>query len=674
MTETIYTSSDKRIVRGPNVTQLMPAKYPWAWEWFLDSNKNHWVPGEVGMGRSIYQFEHVLTPSEKHIFITVFAYLTTSDILAMRNVSLAVMEKITAPEIQTALMRHGFDETVHCYADGTEILTTNGFKDFRNLDSSDRVAQYHNDGTITYVTPLEIIRSSYNGTVYEFANDSRTYVSVVTPGHRCVVENPRRGNQLEVIHAKDFYPLNYNIPVAGRIHNQTAKPFSAMDAFRVAFQADGTIMNQHVKNVGKFTNKRAIRFHLTKPRKIERIIELARLLGVHFTTRYYGGNDKGNLKCLITIWVPAEEPLDKTFEWVDITAIDSTWINSFFEELKNWDGCVRNENSTCYTNTNNAAIQKVALLAVLSNRRVGIYTLPVCVGNKQTWQLHIYAKSHVSGRSINRKELPYSGDIHCVRVPTGMVITRYEGCPTVSGNSWTYQHCLECLNLDANDIYTRYQRWPEMNAKFQLSNKYLKRMLELHTLETKEDVEEFIYGYIFFALIFEGVWFYNGFTPIFNMNRRQLMLEAGEQLQYILRDEVNHVKLGIRVIRGIIEEEGIVLDVNRIKQMFIEADACEENYIKMVLKDGMIGHTVELHMQQSKAVSNRRLKQLGLEPVFPDVAPPFKWLDEIAGGIRKEGNFFETKVKEYQSGAALDFGDTVKKTDEQLPAAWKPEW
>lgn len=353
MTETIYTSSDKRIVRGPNVTQLMPAKYPWAWEWFLDSNKNHWVPGEVGMGRSIYQFEHVLTPSEKHIFITVFAYLTTSDILAMRNVSLAVMEKITAPEIQTALMRHGFDETIH---------------------------------------------------------------------------------------------------------------------------------------------------------------------------------------------------------------------------------------------------------------------------------------------------------------------------------SWTYQHCLECLNLDANDIYTRNQRWPEMNAKFQLSNKYLKRMLELHTLETKEDVEEFIYGYIFFALIFEGVWFYNGFTPIFNMNRRQLMLEAGEQLQYILRDEVNHVKLGIRIIRGIIEEEGIVLDVNRIKQMFIEADACEENYIKMVLKDGMIGHTVELHMQQSKAVSNRRLKQLGLEPVFPDVAPPFKWLDEIAGGIRKEGNFFETKVKEYQSGAALDFGDTVKKTDEQLPAAWKPEW
>lgn len=310
---------EKRLVRGPNVTQLMPAKYPWAWEWYIDSNKNHWTPGEIQMGKDIYQFQHSLTDSERHVFTNVFAYLTTSDVLAMRNVSLAIMEKVTAPEVQIALMRHGFDETIH---------------------------------------------------------------------------------------------------------------------------------------------------------------------------------------------------------------------------------------------------------------------------------------------------------------------------------TMTYQHCLETLRLDPNDIYTRYLRWPEINAKFELSNRYLKQTLEMRILVTKEDVEEFLYGYIFFSLIFEGVWFYNGFTPIFNLNRRQLMMNAGEQLQYILRDEVNHVKLGIRVIRGIIEEEGIVLDKERIRTMFIEADACEENYIKMILKDGMIGHSVEMHMQQSRVVSNRRLRQLGLETVFPDTEAPFKWLDEIAGGTRKEKNFF----------------------------------
>ena len=659
--------NEKRLVRGPNVTQLMPAKYPWAWEWYLDSNKNHWVPGEINMSKSIYQFEHVLTPSEKHIFTTVFAYLTTSDILAMRNVSLAVMEKITAPEVQTALMRHGFDETIHCYIDGTEILTSEGFKDFKDLHPTDKVAQYHADSSIAFTPPLEIIHDKYTGPVYEFSNDSRTYVSIVTPNHRCVVENPRRGNQLEVILAKDLSPANYNIPVAGRLVNNAPRVFTTLDAIRIAFQADGTITNAHVKNTGKYSGKRVIRFHLSRTRKIERIIALAKLANLQHSVRYYRSDKHDETRCLVSIWMPIEEILDKAFDWIDLNEIDTTWIDSFFQELEYWDGHMRSETSICYTNTNSKAIQKVALLATVSNRRAGLYIATAKNRNLPCWQLHCYAKSYVSGRTINRNEIQYDGLIHCVSVPSGMVITRFQGCTTVSGNSWTYQHCLECLKLDPDDIYTRYQRWPEMNAKFDLSNKYLKRMLELHSLETKEDVEEFLYGYIFFALIFEGVWFYNGFTPIFNMNRRQLMSDAGEQLQYILRDEVNHVKLGIRIIRGILDEENITLDSNRIKEMFIEADECEKNYITMVLKDGMVGHTVDLHMQQSRVVSNRRLRQLGLEPVFPDTEAPFKWLDEIAGGIRKEGNFFEVKVKEYQSGANLDFGKTETQTDKTKP-------
>lgn len=631
---------EKRLVRGPNVTQLMPAKYPWAWEWYIDSNKNHWTPGEIQMGKDIYQFQHSLTDSERHVFTNVFAYLTTSDVLAMRNVSLAVMEKITAPEVQISLMRHGFDESIHCYIDGTEILTSAGYKDFCDLKLTDRVAQYNTDGSITFIEPLEILHDKYNGKMYEFYNDSGTYLSVVTPDHRCVAINPRKQNQIEIIKAADFNVVNYNIPVSGNLHNQAADKFTALDSIRIAYQADGTLANSHVLHTGKVTGKRVIRFHLVQKRKKDRIIELVKEAGLEYKIKEYNQSGATLSRALIWVWIPADLIIDKSFDWVDISRIDSSWINSFFDELGKWDGCLRSETSICYTNTNDKAVQKVMLLTTLVSKRCGIYKINSSKGNLSAWQVHTYNKNHASGRVIKKRTFDYNGMVHCVGVPSGMIVTRYKGRTTISGNTWTYQHCLETLKLDPNDIYTRYLRWPEINAKFELSNRYLKRTLEMRILLTKEDVEEFLYGYIFFCLIFEGVWFYNGFTPIFNLNRRQLMMNAGEQLQYILRDEVNHVKLGIRVIRGIIEEEGIVLDKERIRTMFIEADACEENYIKMILKDGMIGHSVEMHMQQSRVVSNRRLRQLGLETVFPDTEAPFKWLDEIAGGTRKEKNFF----------------------------------
>ena len=92
---------DKRVINGmTDINQLAPFKYPWAWQYFLNANKNHWTPLDINMAQDVHDYSNNLTMEERHVYENVLSYLTTSDILAMRNIALAVMEKMSAPELQ----------------------------------------------------------------------------------------------------------------------------------------------------------------------------------------------------------------------------------------------------------------------------------------------------------------------------------------------------------------------------------------------------------------------------------------------------------------------------------------------------------------------------------------------------------------------------------------------
>ena len=80
-----------------------------------DFDENHWTPLEINMAQDVHDYHHKLTPSERHLFENVLAYLTTSDILAMRNIGLAVMEKMSAPELQIYQARQVYEEALHTW-------------------------------------------------------------------------------------------------------------------------------------------------------------------------------------------------------------------------------------------------------------------------------------------------------------------------------------------------------------------------------------------------------------------------------------------------------------------------------------------------------------------------------------------------------------------------------
>ncbi|MDH5547039.1 MAG: ribonucleotide-diphosphate reductase subunit beta [Gammaproteobacteria bacterium] len=222
-------------------------------------------------------------------------------------------------------------------------------------------------------------------------------------------------------------------------------------------------------------------------------------------------------------------------------------------------------------------------------------------------------------------------------------------------HTWTYQHCIETIGLDQSEIYNRYRVVPEIHGKIQIANRRLNAVLRPDIdLRQQKDLHEFLMSYLFFAAVFEGCWFYNGFSPIFALQRRGLMKGTSEQLQYIMRDEVMHCSFGIRTVKQLMLEENISPDPQALAEMWQEAEDAERCYANYILQTPVVGYSASDHIEQFRFIANRRARQLGIDEPYPGAQCALPWLDEQAN-IRKEKNFFETRVTEYQTGSSLNW-------------------
>ncbi|MDT8403208.1 ribonucleotide-diphosphate reductase subunit beta [Sulfuriflexus sp.] len=222
-------------------------------------------------------------------------------------------------------------------------------------------------------------------------------------------------------------------------------------------------------------------------------------------------------------------------------------------------------------------------------------------------------------------------------------------------HTWTYQHCIETIGLEQGEIYNRYRVVPAIYQKIKIANQRLNSVLRHDIdLNNRDDLGQFLMSYIFFAAVFEGCWFFNGFSPIFALQRRGLMKGTAEQLQYIMRDEVMHCGFGIRTVKQLMMEEDISPDANDLRQMWDEAEAAEQAYADYILREPILGYNAQHHIEQFRYIANRRARQLNFEEPFPGAQCALTWLDEQSN-IRKEKNFFETRVTEYQTGGGLSW-------------------
>ena len=223
-----------------------------------------------------------------------------------------------------------------------------------------------------------------------------------------------------------------------------------------------------------------------------------------------------------------------------------------------------------------------------------------------------------------------------------------------------YQYIIESLGLDEAEVFNMYRELPAVASKAAWALPFTQSLGDpTFKTGTLEDDQRLLRDLIAFYVVFEGIFFYVGFTQILSMGRRNKMVGTSEQFQYILRDESMHMNFGIDVINQIkIENSHLWTEEfqQEIIQLIREGVDLEYQYAKDTMPHGILGMNAEMFEEYLQFIANRRLAQIGLPEQYPGAENSFPWMSEMMD-LKKEKNFFETRVIEYQAGGTLSWDD-----------------
>ncbi len=224
----------------------------------------------------------------------------------------------------------------------------------------------------------------------------------------------------------------------------------------------------------------------------------------------------------------------------------------------------------------------------------------------------------------------------------------------------SYQHIIQSLGMDEAKVFNMYREIPSVSTKAMFALKFTESLSDPNfQTGTFETDQRLLRDLIAFYVVFEGIFFYVGFTQILSMGRRNKMVGTAEQFQYILRDESMHLNFGIDVINQIKLEnphlwtpkfQAEMIDI--IKQ----GVDLEYQYAVDTMPRGILGLNASMFKEYLEFIANRRCLQIGLPEQYKGATNPFPWMSEMMD-LKKEKNFFETRVTEYQTGGTLSWDD-----------------
>lgn len=224
----------------------------------------------------------------------------------------------------------------------------------------------------------------------------------------------------------------------------------------------------------------------------------------------------------------------------------------------------------------------------------------------------------------------------------------------------SYQHIIESLGLEESELFNMYREVPAVANKASWVLPFTESLADPHfNTGTTENDQRLLRDLIAFYIVMEGLFFYVGFTQILAMGRRGKMTGTSEQFQYILRDESMHVNFGIDVINQIKIENPQLWTSSfqkEVIEMICQGVELECDYAVNTMPRGVLGLNAEMFKEYLRYIANRRFAQIGLSEQFPGVTNPFPWMSEMMD-LKKEKNFFETRVIEYQAGGSLKWDD-----------------
>ncbi|MEM1270864.1 MAG: ribonucleotide-diphosphate reductase subunit beta [Bacteroidota bacterium] len=196
----------------------------------------------------------------------------------------------------------------------------------------------------------------------------------------------------------------------------------------------------------------------------------------------------------------------------------------------------------------------------------------------------------------------------------------------------------------------------EKNAFITRVSHALRRDLDLTVLENQQLLAKNLFV---FGQCMEGTQFYGLFGMVLSLYRQGKFPGIGQMFRYTLRDESNHIEVFRRLLLELCAENpDIWTDAFRAELVGLMAEAVrlEEAFIRDCLPVAGVGLSAEEFVGYVRYISNRRMKSLGLDPLFPGQTNPLPWLAELMD-IQKEQNFFEGRVTEYRKASSLALVD-----------------
>lgn len=220
-----------------------------------------------------------------------------------------------------------------------------------------------------------------------------------------------------------------------------------------------------------------------------------------------------------------------------------------------------------------------------------------------------------------------------------------------------YQYMVESLQLDEGKIFNMYREVESIYNKDSFVLSFNEGIFDPNfKTGTLEADQKFVENIIIFSLIMEGIFFYSAFAVMFGFRRQNKMVGSAEQIEYIMRDESQHLNFGINLINTIKEEEPEVWTPEfqkHIIDLVKQGTELECEFAATAFPKGIFGMNADSFRQYIQHIADRRLERIGL-PAQYNSENPFPWMSETID-LSKEKNFFETRVTEYKTGGALQW-------------------
>jgi ribonucleoside-diphosphate reductase beta chain len=203
---------------------------------------------------------------------------------------------------------------------------------------------------------------------------------------------------------------------------------------------------------------------------------------------------------------------------------------------------------------------------------------------------------------------------------------------------------------DRHEAFAAVENIPSIRRKAEFCFRWIDSVFELRELTTADERRRFLLNLICFAACIEGLFFYGAFAYVYFLRSRGLLNGLASGTNWVFRDESMHMAFAFDVVETVRAEEPDLFDdamVAQVRDMLAEAVECEVAFAEDLLEQGVSGMSLADMRSYLQHVADRRLAQLGIEPLYGS-ANPFAFME--LQDVQELSNFFERRVSAYQVG------------------------